>query len=124
MVQDITNATSGICDSVVEQKLVTVNWGKSVHLPCTIHTPDVEGILEFQGPIRWFYFRSDKSSGFEVMQKRDKYLTTSDHGLVILGVTDREAGRYECRLGASTVFSYNIQVDASKLFLSFLYKNY
>lgn len=106
----------GICDTSVEHKHMKVNWGQSVHLSCAIHTNDVGSILEAQGPIKWYYFRSEKSSGFEVFPKREKYVQTSDHGLVILGVTDREIGRYDCRLGASTIFSYSVQVDQSKCF--------
>lgn len=112
LVQDITNATAGICDTNIEHKLMKVNWGQSIHLPCSFHSHDMDSILETQGPLKWFYFRSEKSSGFEVMAKRDKFVFTSDHGLVILGVTDRESGRYDCRLGPSTIFSYTVQVDA------------
>lgn len=119
LIQDIMNSTNGICDSSIEHKLMKVNWGQSIHLPCTIHSPDLDSIIKSQGPIKWFYFRSEKSSGFEVFPKRDKFVLTSDHGLVILGVTDRENGRYECRLGSSPLFSYTINVDASKLIKKF-----
>ena len=94
-----------------------VNWGQSVHLSCLIHTNDLNSVIESQGPFKWYYFRSEKSSGFDVLPKRDKYVLTSDHGLVILGVTDRESGRYDCRLGPNTIFSYTLQVDASKSFV-------
>ncbi|XP_075588237.1 semaphorin-2A-like isoform X3 [Dermatophagoides farinae] len=112
LMQDIMNVTAGICDSTIEHKIMKVNWGQSIHLPCQIHSPDVSTVIQTQGPLKWYYFRSDKSSGFEVYPKRDKYVHTSDHGLVILGVTDRETGRYDCRLGSNTLFSYTINVDA------------
>lgn len=114
--QDITNATSGICDNSVEHKVMKINWGQSIHLPCTLHTHDMESVIQSQGPLKWYYFRSDKSSGFEVLPKRDKYVLTYDHGLVIMGVTDRESGRYDCRLGPNTIFSYTVNVDASTSF--------
>ena len=112
--QDIMNVTAGICDNTIEHKLMKVNWGQSIHLACQIHSPDIESIIKTKGPLKWLYYRSDKSSGFEVYPKRDKYIHTSDNGLVILGVTDRESGRYDCRLGSNTLFSYTINVDASK----------
>lgn len=59
-----------------------------------------------------------------MLPKRDKYVQTADHGLVILGVTDRESGRYDCRLGPGTVFSYTVEVDASKLKRPLLYDNF
>lgn len=111
--QDIMNATAGICDSTIEHKMMKINWGQSVHLPCTIHSPDLDSVIASQGPLKWYYFRSDKSAGFEVYPKRDKYVLSSEHGLIILGVTDQENGRYDCRLGPNTLFSYTINVDAS-----------
>ena len=110
--QDVTNATAGICDNSVEHKVMKTNWGQSIHLPCTLYSSDTHSIIDSQGPLKWFYFRSEKSSGFEVSPKRDKFVQTADNGLVIMGVTDREAGRYDCRLGQNTVFSYDVQVDA------------
>ncbi|XP_075679801.1 semaphorin 2a isoform X2 [Dermatophagoides pteronyssinus] len=112
LMQDIMNVTAGICDNTIEHKLMKVNWGQSIHLACQIHSPDIESIIKTKGPLKWLYYRSDKSSGFEVYPKRDKYIHTSDNGLVILGVTDRESGRYDCRLGSNTLFSYTINVDA------------
>lgn len=114
LLQDITNATTGVCDApgAIETKHLKVAFGESVHLPCTLNSHDMEATLAAQGPIKWYYFRSAKSSSFEVLPKRDKYVQTADHGLVILGVTDRESGRYDCRLGPGTVFSYIVEVDA------------
>lgn len=44
----------------------------------------------------------------------DKYIETSEHGLVILGVTEADAGRYDCWMGGSLLLSYNITVDAHR----------
>ena len=114
LMQDITNATPGICDNSIKQKQIKANWGQSIHLSCPIHIPDIESIIASEGPIKWFYYRSERSSGYEVFPRRDKFVHTSEHGLVILGISDRENGRYECKLGTNTLFSYSIQVDASK----------
>ena len=114
LMQDITNATPGICDNSIKQKQIKANWGQSIHLPCPIHIPDIESIITSEGPIKWFYYRSERSSGYEVFPRRDKFVDTSEHGLVILGITDRENGRYECKLGSNTLYSYTITVDASE----------
>lgn len=34
--------------------------------------------------------------------------------MVIMGVTESEAGRYDCRLGPDTLCSYNITVDTQR----------
>ena len=44
----------------------------------------------------------------------DKYIQTAEQGMVIMGVTESEAGRYDCRLGADTLCSYNITVDTAR----------
>ena len=44
----------------------------------------------------------------------DKYIQTAEQGLVIMGVTESEAGRYDCRLGSDTLCSYNITVDMQR----------
>ncbi|KAF2350737.1 Sema domain [Trinorchestia longiramus] len=44
----------------------------------------------------------------------DKYIETSEHGLVVLSVTEQDAGRYDCKVGGNIVCSYNITVDAHR----------
>lgn len=113
--QDITNATPGICENCAKNKQLKVNWGQSIHLSCPIHLVDMESLIANQGALKWYYYRSERSSGYEVLPRRDKFVYTSDHGLVILGVTDRENGRYDCKLGSNTLCSFSVVVDASKL---------
>ena len=47
-------------------------------------------------------------------RRPDKYIQTAEQGLVIMGVTESEAGRYDCRLGSDTLCSYNITVDTQR----------
>ena len=111
---------TGICDESVKHKEMRVNWGQSIHLTCPVRLPDMESLVQRYGPLRWYYYRSERSSGFEVFSRRDKFVHTNDNGLVILGITDREGGRYECKLGLTTLSRYIVSVDASKcLFSSF-----
>ncbi|KAI1301480.1 Semaphorin-2A [Halotydeus destructor] len=115
LLQDITESSreAGICDECVRHKELRVNWGQSIHLACPVRLPDMENLLTRHGPLRWYYYRSERSSGFEVFPRRDKFVHTSDNGLVVLAVSDREGGRYECKLGADIVLCrYNVSVDA------------
>ena len=47
-------------------------------------------------------------------RRPDKYIQTAEQGMVIMGVTEQEAGRYDCRLGPDTLCSYNITVDTQR----------
>jgi hypothetical protein len=44
----------------------------------------------------------------------DKYIETSEHGLVIIAVNEADSGRYDCWMGGSLLCSYNITVDAHR----------
>lgn len=46
--------------------------------------------------------------------KPEKYIETSEHGLLIISVTENDAGRYDCWLGGSLLCSYNITVDTHR----------
>lgn len=50
----------------------------------------------------------------ECLSRPDKYIETSEHGLVIIAVTEADAGRYDCWMGASLLCSYNVTVDAHR----------
>ncbi|GIY92151.1 hypothetical protein CEXT_675802 [Caerostris extrusa] len=108
LLQDVTNATPGICDNCVKNKPLHVFWGQSVHLSCAIHMPDIESMG--MGPLRWYHYSREKGK-YAVIHRREKYIHTADHGLVILSVSERDAGRYDCKLGTSTLCSFNITVD-------------
>ncbi|XP_015783245.1 semaphorin-2A [Tetranychus urticae] len=110
--QDVTNSTPSVCDASVGFKDQKVFWGQSVHLTCTGRYQDIEPLISESGPIKWFHSRNERSTPFEVFPRRDKFIVTNDNGLVILGVTDRESGRYECKLGSNTLSRHNITVDA------------
>lgn len=114
LLQDISNSTAGVCDECVKHKELKANWGQSIHLACPVRLPDMEALLAQHGPLRWYHYRSERSSGFEVFARRDKFVHTNDNGLVVLGISERESGRYECKLGTTTLCRYNVAVDASK----------
>jgi hypothetical protein len=49
-----------------------------------------------------------------VCYRPDKYIETSEHGLVIIAVNEADSGRYDCWMGGSLLCSYNITVDAHR----------
>ncbi|XP_023225739.1 semaphorin-2A-like isoform X3 [Centruroides sculpturatus] len=109
LLQDVTNATPGICDNFVKNKPLHVYWGQSLHLTCAIHMPEIEELG--MGMLQWFHYSREKGK-YLVSQHRDKYIHTANNGLVILSVNERDSGRYDCKLGTSTLCSFNITVDA------------
>jgi hypothetical protein len=123
--QNVDNSSPSICDASVKQKDLKVNYGETVHLSCPIHLNDLSEATSKYGSLKWFFYPDERSryrrnnllSGvFEVTNRRDKYALTTDNGLVILGTTDRESGRYECKLGTLPLIRYEIFVDSSKYF--------
>ncbi|XP_022236701.1 semaphorin-2A-like, partial [Limulus polyphemus] len=63
------------------------------------------------GLIQWTHLSHEKGPR-SIKPHRDKYLLTSDHGLVIMAVTGRDTGQYECKLGDDTLCNYNVTVDS------------
>lgn len=49
-----------------------------------------------------------------LISRPDKYIETSEHGLVVMNVNEADAGRYDCKMGGDIVCSYNITVDAHR----------
>ncbi|XP_047004553.1 semaphorin-2A-like [Schistocerca americana] len=110
LLQDVTESRPGICDGSAARRVLAATWGQSVHLGCFhrvpralrghhfswTHTPFSPGAL----PAPIAYSRSDK------------YVETSEHGLVVLSVTEADAGRYDCWLGGSLLCALNVTVDA------------
>ena len=96
-----------MCETSVTKKKVSVTWGQSVHLGCAVRMP------ELRQPVSWLHHSKDKGRQ-QLHLRPDKYIETSDHGLVMIGVREADAGRYDCFLGASLLCSYNITVDAHR----------
>ncbi|KAL1488366.1 hypothetical protein ABEB36_014843 [Hypothenemus hampei] len=109
LLQDVSNSTIDVCDSSVVKKKVLVTWGQSLHLGCFLKMP---AVLASQ-TITWY--QHTKENGRQKIQyKPEKYIETSEHGLVIISVTEADAGRYDCWMGASLLCSYNVTVDAHR----------
>jgi len=109
LLQDVPNTTPGICDACIAKKRLLVTWGQAVHLSCAIKLPEPMSSL----PVTWFYYSRERGQ-YQLSFRPDKYIQTAEQGLVIMGVTESEAGRYDCRLGSDTLCSYNITVDTQR----------
>ncbi|XP_044257966.1 semaphorin-2A isoform X1 [Tribolium madens] len=109
LLQDVSNSTVDVCDSSVVKKKMIVTWGQSLHLGCFLKMP---AVLASQ-TITWYHYSKEKGR-YKIQYRPDKYIETSEHGLVIIAVTEADAGRYDCWMGASLLCSYNVTVDAHR----------
>lgn len=113
LLQDVSNSTADVCDSSVGKRKLVVTWGQSVHLGCFVKMPEV---LENQ-EVKWYHYSKEKGR-YQIAYKYgaggDKFIETSEKGLVIVGVNEQDAGRYDCWLGGALLCSYNITVDAHR----------
>lgn len=109
----MSNSTADVCDSSVGKRKLVVTWGQSVHLGCFVKMPEVLANQE----VRWYHYSKEKGR-YQIAYKYgaggDKFIETSEKGLVIVGVNEQDAGRYDCWLGGSLLCSYNITVDAHR----------
>lgn len=109
LLQDVSNSTADVCDSSVVKKKMIVTWGQSLHLGCFLKMP---AVLASQ-TITWYHYSKEKGR-YKIIFRPEKYIETSEHGLVIVAVTEADAGRYDCWMGASLLCSYNVTVDAHR----------
>lgn len=109
----MSNSTADVCDSSVGKRKLIVTWGQSVHLGCFVKMPEVLANQE----VRWYHYSKEKGR-YQIAYKYgaggDKFIETSEKGLVIVGVNEQDAGRYDCWLGGALLCSYNITVDAHR----------
>ncbi|KAI8432264.1 hypothetical protein MSG28_004702 [Choristoneura fumiferana] len=107
LIQDVANETADICDSSIARKSVAATWGQSLHLGSFIKMPEV---LQPRA-VSWYHYSREKGRHPITFNKPEKYIETSEHGLLIISVSEADAGRYDCWLGGSLLCSYNITVD-------------
>lgn len=67
---------------------MVVTWGQSLHLGCFLKMP---AVLASQ-TITWYHYSKEKGR-YKIQYRPDKYVETSEHGLVIIAVTEQDAGR-------------------------------
>lgn len=89
LLQDVSNTTIDVCDSSIVKKKMVVTWGQSLHLGCFLKLP---AVLASQ-TVTWYHYSKEKGR-YKIQYRPDKYVETSEHGLVIIAVTEQDAGRY------------------------------
>lgn len=109
LLQDVTGSTPGLCDACIAKKKMVVTWGQSIHLGCAVKLPRPISLKD----ITWHHYSKDKGK-YQIRYRPDKYIETSEHGLVVMNVNEADAGRYDCKMGGDIVCSYNITVDAHR----------
>ncbi|XP_047003750.1 semaphorin-2A-like isoform X1 [Schistocerca americana] len=113
LLQDVTNRSRGPCETSVPKKRLTVTWGQSVHLGCLSQQQAAPQVLAGRA-VSWLHY-SDARGRYHIrFSKPEKYIETSEHGLVIIAVTEADAGRYDCWLGGALLCSYNVTVDTHR----------
>ncbi|EEB14535.1 Semaphorin-2A precursor, putative [Pediculus humanus corporis] len=107
LLQDVSNTSVGICDSSTLKKKVVATWGQSIHLGC--FPKGAEALHSYASA--WYHYSKEKGK-YQIVFRRDKYIETNEHGLVIIGVSELDAGRYDFWLNGALLCSYNITIDA------------
>lgn len=126
LLQDVTNVAPAICDQCAKQYSKQVNVGESIHLPCNVPAHLVAGQAAsgtMPQPVSWHFTSANRETAMELkltgnslvsLHLRQRFVQTSDGGLVVLGATTKEHGFFECRLSNKPLFRYQITVDTSK----------
>ena len=129
LLQDVTNVAPAICDQCAKQYSKQVNVGESIHLPCNVpaHLVAGQATAAAQQPVSWHFTSANGETAMELrlagntlasLHLRQRFVQTSDGGLVVLGATTKEHGYFECRLSNKPLFRYQITVDTSKFIRS------
>ena len=105
LLQDPQGVAEGICQASLPIKKLKVNFGSSVHLSCAIDHVD---------NLSWYFDDLKNSVQRLLMPNSLKHVLTQNSGLVLIGVQEDDAGRYECKLGRETVSSYDVVVDMQR----------
>ncbi|CAG0887062.1 unnamed protein product [Cyprideis torosa] len=113
LLQDLTGVGSGICASAVSKKRMTVHWGQTVHLGCPHSSLYISGPSSQSGLV-WTHVGRGDGNRRAIVYSPNKRISTSERGLVIIGVTEADAGRYDCIQDGSLICSFNITVESTR----------
>ncbi|XP_065224018.1 semaphorin-2A isoform X2 [Planococcus citri] len=109
LLQDVGNTSRTICDSSLGKKKLLVTFGQSVHLSCFVKMPEV--LRSY--PVTWYHYSKEKGK-YLINYRIDKYISTSEGGIVVVGVSESDAGLYECWLAGSLLCVYNLAVETHR----------
>jgi hypothetical protein len=66
--------------------------------------------------IQWYHYdlNGKRKKIHAALASKEKHIFTQDNGLVILGMTEGDAGRYDCKLGKDSISTYSVSVDMGR----------
>lgn len=111
LLQDPSGEAEGLCEASLHRQKLSVNFGSSFHLACTLRQLEDHQVQE--PTITWYHYDLNGKRR-KIDMPTAKHVFTQDNGLVIIGMGERDAGRYDCRLGRETVSSYQLTVDLQR----------
>ncbi|VVC92725.1 unnamed protein product [Leptidea sinapis] len=91
LIQDVANETADICDSSISRKSVSATWGQSLHLGSFVKMPEV---LQPRA-VSWYHYSRDKGRHPITFNKPEKYIETSEHGLLIISIYSNWCHEFE-----------------------------
>uniref|UniRef100_A0A8D8XHJ2 Semaphorin-2A n=2 Tax=Cacopsylla melanoneura TaxID=428564 RepID=A0A8D8XHJ2_9HEMI len=111
LIQDVSSSQSSICDSSVRKIKKSVTWGQTLHLTCFVKLP---ASLSAQ-QLTWCHRNTRPGvSNCPIKYRPDKFVSTTEGGLVIIAVDENDDGNYECKIGNTLLCNYNIVVDPKR----------
>ena len=113
LLQDPTNQADGVCEASIARKKMTTNFGASVHLSCELRNIQTGAS---DALVTWVHYdlNGKRRKIHASLASKDKHVYTQENGLVILSMTEGDAGRYDCRMGRDTISTYSISVDMGR----------
>lgn len=61
-----------------------------------------------------YYHSSDVMCTFYFYSRVEKYIATVEGGMVIVGASEEDGGRYDCQLAGALLCTFNLTVDAHR----------
>ncbi|ODM98388.1 Semaphorin-2A, partial [Orchesella cincta] len=111
------------CRRCSQQKRVVANWGQSLHLQCSVSLPGHTSSSFISQPYKWYHIPASSSQNNPnqpqaIKYSSEKHVLTADRGLVILSVSETDAGQWQLRFEEKdislTLCSYNVTVEIQK----------
>jgi len=109
LLQDVAGSEPGLCDSSVSRVKLSATWGQALHLGCDVKLPQELG----EHTVTWHLWNKERGR-HRLEPDPAHYVPTTLNGLVVLSVTERDAGRYEARLGTDLLCVYSVSVDVHR----------
>ncbi|KAF5305741.1 hypothetical protein FQR65_LT07637 [Abscondita terminalis] len=119
LLQDATNSDSNICNYNTPRRKVTATWGQTIHLTCFFELP-----LVFKSKIITWYHNYQNNWKSQIVFSSEKFIETSQKGIIILSVTEEDAGLYECFIESKILCSFNLTVDSYRCGIPDRARNY